>query len=299
VFEVSRCRVRHGALITFIIVSTTPALAQDVGAVTTLTPFLAARAKHVTKIKPPMEHPTFGVRLSPFRGVDEVKYPSGDLTLRAWFQRPKKAEKVPALVYFHSGFTFKEEDWNNTAAFRRAGFAVMCPMLRAENGNPGQYQLFYGELDDARAAIRWVASQPGIDPEKIITFGHSIGGAVSSMLCLYDEPKVLLSGGAAGLFPPKACRDCWSTWLPFDESDKTECDLRVLCANFDSMKKHHVAYMGKDDDFLAPSLKEIEALAKKADAPLEVVRVPGGHMGCLERATEDFLERAQKEVSGR
>ena len=290
--------MRHGTMLLLIVLGASPALAQDsgVGAVTTLTPFLAARAKHVTKIKVPEDHPVFGVRLSPFRGVEEVKYPSGDLQLRAWFQRPKKAGKVPALVYFHSGFTLKEEDWANTGPFRRAGFAVMCPMFRAENGNPGQYQLFYGELDDARAAIRWLASQPGIDPDKIITFGHSIGGAVSSMLSLYDEPKVLLSGGAAGLFPPNACRSCWDGWLPFDGSDKTECDLRLLCRNFPSMKQHHVAYMGKDDDWLAASVKEIEALAKKANAPLEIVRVPGSHMSCLERATKDYLERAQTAI---
>ena len=40
-------------------------------------------------------------------------------------------------------------------------------------------------------------------------------------------------------------------------------------------------------------------LAKKANAPLEVVRVVGGHMSCLERASKDFLERAQKAVPGR
>ena len=36
-------------------------------------------------------------------------------------------------------------------------------MLRAENGNPGVYEGFYGEVDDAVAAGRFLASLPFVD----------------------------------------------------------------------------------------------------------------------------------------
>ncbi|MEZ0230677.1 MAG: alpha/beta hydrolase family protein [Planctomycetota bacterium] len=158
------------SLLTLLLLVSTPVFADESTATPASSSYLGRRAAHVTKLNAMKKPPMYGESLSPPGGVSAIKYPSGDLELKAWFQRPKKAakdEKVPAVVYFHAGFAFKMEDWTNTAAFRDAGYAVLCPMLRAENGNPGRYELFYGEIDDARAAIRWLAKQPGIDPDRI------------------------------------------------------------------------------------------------------------------------------------
>ena len=35
----------------------------------------------------------------------------------------------------------------------------MAPMLRGENGNPGSFELLWGEIDDASAAIVELASK--------------------------------------------------------------------------------------------------------------------------------------------
>lgn len=285
-----------------LVVVASPAWAQEGTAPVGTSAYLAARAKHVTRITNPRKPPAFFESMKAPGGVEEIAYPSGDLTLKAWFARPKnkpKTERVPVVVYFHAGFAFKWEDWTSTAPFRDAGFAVLCPMLRAENGNPGTYELFLGEIDDARAAIRWAAAQPGIDAERVFTFGHSIGGAVSALISLYDEPKVALTGGAGGLFPRQAFDELWDSWLPFDGKNAAECDMRILASNFAHMRRRHVAYIGREDEVLGQRLKPLIEQAKKVNAPLEVEKVNGAHMGCLRPAIKNFIERIRQEPAKR
>jgi hypothetical protein len=77
----------------------------------------------------------------PPSGINEVHYASGDLQLKAWLSaNPGDSKKRPAVVYLHGGWSFSPIDWEDAAPFVDAGFVVMMPMLRAENGNPGSYQ---------------------------------------------------------------------------------------------------------------------------------------------------------------
>lgn len=254
------------------------------------------RALHETKLLRRGKSPQDWKDEKPRAGVQEMKLASGALELKAWFARPlaKEGERVPAVAYFHGGFAFGADDWEEARAFHEAGFALLCPTVRGENGNPGDFELFYGEVDDARAAVRWLAQQPGIDPERIFTFGHSVGGGISSLLALHDEPKVRLSGSAGGLYPPGIFAG-WRQICPFDPFDVNEIKLRLLSVNLDQMRGRHVAYIGTEDDALARDLPLIREAARKCSAPLEVERVPGDHGAMLEPAISKFIERAKKE----
>ncbi|MEZ0229557.1 MAG: alpha/beta hydrolase family protein, partial [Planctomycetota bacterium] len=251
------------------------------------------RASHVTRLKVKGKSPQEWQDEKPPEGVQAVTYKSGELELKAWFARPK-GDKVPAVCFFHGGFAFGKEDWDCARPFLDAGFALLCPTVRGENGNPGHFELFYGEIDDARAAIRWLVKQPGIDADRIFTFGHSVGGGISAVLALHDEPKVKLSGSAAGLYP----RDTFFGWkeiVPFDPSDEKEAKLRLLSLNLDQMRGRHVAYLGTEDRAMTLGLGALTAKAKKAGAPLEIEKVPGDHGAMLEPAIKKFIERIKKE----
>jgi dipeptidyl aminopeptidase/acylaminoacyl peptidase len=71
--------------------------------------------------------------------------------------------------------------------------------LRGEDGNPGYHEMFFGEVDDGRAAISWLARQPGIDKSRIYAFGHSAGGVVAALFSLYDDLPLRATGSAGGL----------------------------------------------------------------------------------------------------
>jgi hypothetical protein len=51
-------------------------------------------------------------------------------------------------MFLHGGFCFDASDWQVTKAFRDAGFIVMIPVLRGEQGQPGNFTMFHDEVDD-------------------------------------------------------------------------------------------------------------------------------------------------------
>src|SRR5215831_8725701 len=68
-------------------------------------------------------------------GVTEVYFPAGGLRLRAWLSAPStENKKYPPVLFLHGGFCFDRSDWEETKAFRGAGFIVMLPNRRGENG---------------------------------------------------------------------------------------------------------------------------------------------------------------------
>ena len=143
-------------------------------------------------------------------GVKEVTYTSGDLKLKAWMNPPGPRDKngglKPAVLFLHGGFSFSVEDWDQCKPFRDAGFVTMTPMLRAENGQPGWYSMFYDEVDDVLAAAEVLAKTPGVDPKRIFVAGHSVGGTLAMLsamtsTALLGMRLLLRLAGSAGLGP--------------------------------------------------------------------------------------------------
>jgi hypothetical protein len=220
--------------------------------------------------------------------ITEVSYSSGSLKLKAWLAMPPKAQyPVPAVVYFHGGFSFDWTEFRDCQPFLDAGFAVMIPAFRGENGNPGDFELFYGEVDDARAAILWLADQPNINKGRIYTFGHSIGGGISELLSLWDDIPVRMGGSSGGLYLPYILNG-WKDFVPFDMSIEKEISLRLLIGNIKYMKRQHIAYMGKGDR--PGDVPTFEAEKAKWNAPLILKIVEGGHVSSLAVAVLAFTE---------
>jgi dipeptidyl aminopeptidase/acylaminoacyl peptidase len=93
--------------------------------------------------------------------VTEIKYPSGELRLKAWMNRPADVtRKHPAVLFLHGGFAYGMGDLEQTKPYRQAGFVVLTPMLRGENGQAGAFPYFYDEVDDVLAAAEYLGKQP-------------------------------------------------------------------------------------------------------------------------------------------
>ena len=248
--------------------------------------------KLVTKGPSPQEGDT---QLVPPAGAKAVVYESGALKLKAWYQAPADGKKHPALVFFHGGYALGEDDLTGLEAFRKAGFAIMTPSLRGENGNPGFHEMICGEVDDAVAAVAWVKKQAEVDPARVVTFGHSAGGVISALLSLYPDIAALTGsvGGLYGadLFEGEEC--------PFDPQDKEEVAIRILPPHVAEMKTKHIAYVGQRDRGVQPGAKVAQEGAKAAGHNLlQIQSVAGNHFQSLEPALELFLVEAQRAVSG-
>ncbi len=162
-----------------------------------------------------------------------TKYPSPAGELAAYVGvAPANGKKRPAIVWITGGFGNDIDDiaWKpgppdndqSASAFREAGVVMMYPSLRGANGNPGQMESFYGEVDDVLAARDWLAKQPGVDPERIYLGGHSTGG---TLVLLVAE-----AGGAfRGVFafgPAYGVRNYGPEHLFYDLTNPKETDLR-------------------------------------------------------------------------
>ena len=229
--------------------------------------------------------------VTPPAGVQEVTYPSGPLMLKAWVAYPpgaSAASQVPGVVFFHGGFGFGPLDLADARPFLEAGFAVMLPMLRGENGNPGDFEMALGEIVDAQAAVTWLAAQPPVDRGRLYTFGFSAGGIVSAMLSLRDSP--IRHGGSSGGIPGPRLFDI--DWListvPFDRSDPNERNMRVLVGNVSFMQHRHFAYIGANDE--DQDLQDIRH-EMQPGALLTVTTLPGDHFTSLAPAVHDYIER--------
>lgn len=223
-------------------------------------------------------------------GVTEVRYRSGELQLRGWVHRPAGAdEPAPALLFLHGGFAFGIGDLMACEAAMDRGYVVMTPALRGENGNPGDFEMFGGEVDDAKAAAEWLAAQPYVDSNRIYVFGHSVGGGVSAMLSLLDDVPIQHSGSSGGLYPPTVFLG-WADDVPF-KNNPEERMARLLIGNIAHMQRPHFAYIGQQD-----TLDDAVSMARSesgSDSKLKINMVPGDHFTSFDRALENYLEQCR------
>ena len=102
--------------------------------------------------------------------------------------KPKGHVKRPALLWAHGGYgRIGSSYWakgSYVEAFRKAGFVVMIPAWRGESGNPGGFEMFYGEVKDAISAIGYLRKLPYVDPSRIYMAGHSTGGTLTVLTAM-------------------------------------------------------------------------------------------------------------------
>lgn len=110
----------------------------------------------------------------------------------------QSGERPGAASYAESGLLHRLADEGFVAA------AVSQPGYGASDGPPD----FCGPVSQAavRAAVAALRALPGVDPERIVLYGHSRGAITSSMVAL-DDPRlaaVVLSGGIYDLAAARA-----------------------------------------------------------------------------------------------
>ncbi|BBB62360.1 aminopeptidase [Undibacterium sp. KW1] len=149
----------------------------------------AARAAYASQITKNIKAPQDFVQEKLPAGVKEIDYVSGKLHLKAWISAlPDNAKKMPAVVFLHGGFSFSTDDWVAAQGFVNAGYLLLMPRLRGENGGEGYFEMFGGEVDDAIAAGKYLASLPQVDTQKIYLAGHSIGGSMALLVSQMPSP---------------------------------------------------------------------------------------------------------------
>lgn len=268
-------------------------------------PYLERRTKFQTALTKHGPSPQDWEPVTAPAHVRKITFPSGDLQLQGWVFVPPGAEEQPspALVYCHGGFAFAIEELVEVCQpFIGAGFVVFCPTLRGENGNPGEFEMFCGEVDDAANAVRWVAEQPYVNKNHLYAFGHSAGGGITSLLALREDIPVRHTGSCSGVYDSHLLKSM-DDIAPFNVKDSGEISLRTLQGNVQWLKSKHYAFVGKEDfAFIGPvvALKREREFLKSRNPeksfPLYFGHPPGDHGDCLEPSIRRYLNIVLKEL---
>jgi len=223
----------------------------------------------------------------PPAGVFEiVRYDSPAGKLVAYLTpAPGDGKKRPAVVWCHGGFggigewLFDAENPQAPKAFRDAGFVLMCPAWRGENDNPGRCELFYGEVDDAIAAVGYLKRLPHVDAARIYVAGHSTGGTIALLVAesekAADVRAVFSFGGAPDLEGVVDKGTIYGYRPPFDVRSPRELRLRSPIQFAAGTRVPTFYFEGEDSGYCADA-KKMESLARAAGAPLEAHIVAGG-----------------------
>lgn len=251
-----------------------------------------ARKAHATKLLSHGPSPQSYDNTMP-AGVRQVYYQSAGRKLRAWVAAPAAPGKHPAVLYAHGGFCLGAEDFEHAQAFVQAGYMVLMPAWRGENGNPGQFEMLYGEVDDALAALDALAHAPSADPDRLYAAGHSVGGTL--VLLLAERSPRLKKVGACG-----ACanmRDIVERTgraqfdeTPFDWRDPLECDLRSPGLHVADLKCPAALYFGVQEGAYRYYAGEMRDQAQALGKSVTVESFPGkSHLGALDPAIAKMI----------
>lgn len=258
--------------------------------------FNELRQDYKTKLITEGPSPMKNRELTLVDNASEITYKSGDLSLKAWISKNHEADKkYPAVVYLHGGFGFNEKNWEEAQAYIDAGFILMTPMLRGENGNPGSYELLYGEVNDLIAAAEYLSEQPYVDPDHIFLAGHSLGGGnavIASMLPSKYNTVATFGAAPLDLKAELDANEKLKGIIPFDINEPKEFELRTPVKHPQYVNKP--LHMFVETESHLPEIQNVTqsfiAKVKENGIEAEYYSVEGDHFSAVGEAIKKSIE---------
>jgi len=248
------------------------------------------------EVKAPQSFQTFDkVRNS----IKLIEYQSDGRKLKALLDTTniQKGAKKKAVVFLHGGFALGYQDVYDCKKFTDKDYILLAPSYRGENGNSGNYELLFGEVRDAKNAIKWLAKQDFVNKDSIYVFGHSIGGGLSLALTLHDDVPILTGGSCAGIYDIGTF-EYWSkedeNQVPFDLKNELESSLRLPVYFLKCMERQHFMYIGKDDYFKENKEFVEQNLYSGKNLLIEFAEVEGNHFSSLDNSIDAFIKQIEK-----
>ena len=216
-------------------------------------PLLESKKTHQTNLttKAPVQG---SFRMPPPPEARAVTYQSDGRQLLAWIvtkKRPYGApvtmtqERHPGLLYCHGGYAIHADTVSEVRPYTNKGFVVLIPTWRGENGNPGNYEMCYGEVDDAANALDYLRSMPNVDREQVFATGIGMGGTIAMLLA--ESTSNLKKAAACSAYPNMFEAGPYSG-APFDPKDDQELNLRSPARHVNSLKCPLYLEYGNEDE---------------------------------------------------
>jgi len=128
-------------------------------------------------------HPTRTLYDLPDRShhYEEVRFPARDgVSLHGWFFKTV-GQACGTVLHLHGNAGNITGHFTHVAWLPNAGFNVLCFDYRGYGHSAGRISR-PGSIEDAHGALDYLLVRADVDPERIVAFGQSLGGAVGIVL---------------------------------------------------------------------------------------------------------------------
>lgn len=125
-----------------------------------------------------------------------ITYKSGGLKVKGKLFEPKNAVcnkknpkgEFPAIVFNHGGVDGIPKPFvTRCRQLAEAGYFVIAPSYRGEDGSEGEIEVAAGEVDDALNAVAVLRGLRYVDPKRIAMIGVSHGGIITLLAIERDS----------------------------------------------------------------------------------------------------------------
>jgi pimeloyl-ACP methyl ester carboxylesterase len=122
--------------------------------------------------------------------MEVLHIPSGGVKINGVAYLASGADAHPTFVFFH-GLPGNEKNLDIAQAVRRDGWNAITVNYRGSWGSPGEFR-FANNLEDADAVLAFLrdtanARSLGIDTNRLVIAGHSMGGWVTALTAAHDR----------------------------------------------------------------------------------------------------------------
>lgn len=226
-------------------------------------------------------------------GAEQIFYRSGlggELELVAWVSRYERAPKPkPAVLFLHGGNAIGQGHWRDAKAYIDAGYVLMIPSMRGENGQKGNFSGFYDEVSDVLAASDRLRHLPGVDPHRLFLAGHSVGGTLA-MLTAMSTKRFRGATPISGNPDAFAFFHRYPEDIRFNAKNPREFQMRSPLCYAHSFKCPMKVMHGTEE---AHFNDRAALLAKRATAggvKIEVTTIQGNHTSALPVEVEQSIQ---------
>ncbi|NTG85511.1 alpha/beta fold hydrolase [Agrobacterium rhizogenes] len=226
-------------------------------------------------------------------GADQIFYRSGlggELELVAWVSRYERTPKPrPAVLFLHGGNAIGQGHWLLAKAYIDAGYVLMIPSMRGENGQKGNFSGFYDEVADVLAASDRLRHLPGVDPHRLFLAGHSVGGTLA-MLTAMSTKRFRAVAPISGNPDAFAFFHRYPEDIRFNAKNPREFQMRSPLCYAHSFKSPVKVMHGTEESHFDGRAALLAKRAIAGGVKIEVATVQGNHTSALPAEIEQSIQ---------